>query len=347
VRVGVPLSENLQLALRYGLNFNQIDLAPELYFSDPDGIGPLPLQCDPLLAGRYLCDVLGDRTVSTAGYSLLYSTLNNSLRPSSGERLLLQQDYAGLGGDVNYLRTRLSAAKYWSLGRGFILSASIEGGAIFSFDDAAEGVDPIRLTDRFTLGSPQIRGFDIRGVGPRVIRRPYALNPDGTPILDSSGGFTFVEDDQQRRDEAIGGRYYYLARLELEIPLGQSVRELGVRPSAFLDVGALFGIRQPNLLNVEPGSAQTRTQCQQADGTIFTLPVGATACPDGASLFRFGTQPFREFFFGDTPEPRISVGIGVNWNSPFGPFRIDLAYPLLKAEGDDDRIFTFNVGTAF
>jgi outer membrane protein insertion porin family len=70
-------------------------------------------------------------------------------------------------------------------------------------------------------------------------------------------------------------------------------------------------------------------------------------CPAGTQIARFGTQPFREFFFGDTPSPRVSVGIGANWNSPFGPFRIDLAYPLLKAEGDDSRFFTFNVGTAF
>jgi len=41
----------------------------------------------------------------------------------------------------------------------------------------------VRLTDRFTLGSPQIRGFDIRCVGPRVVTRPYALDPsNGAPI---------------------------------------------------------------------------------------------------------------------------------------------------------------------
>ena len=39
------------------------------------------------------------------------------------------------------------------------------------------------------------------------------------------------------------------------------------------------------------------------------------------------------FFLGDTPSPRVSVGIGVNWNSPFGPFRIDIAKALLKAGG--------------
>jgi outer membrane protein insertion porin family len=347
LRAGVPLSENLQLALRYGLTFSSLDLSRQLYFSDPDGSGPLPAACDPLLAGRYLCDIIGDRTASTIGYSLLYSTLDNTLRPTRGERLLLSQDFAGLGGDVNFLRTRASAAKFWNMGRGFILSASIEGGAIFSFQDGEEGVDPIRFTDRFTLGSPQMRGFDIRGVGPRVVRRDYALNDNGTPVLDASGNFTFVEDDQRRRDEAIGANYYYLGRLELQIPLGQSFRELGIRPSAFLDVGALFGVREPNLLNIEPGSPSTRVQCQAADGTITLLPPGSVSCPAGSNVLRGGTAPFREFFFGDTPQPRVSIGIGANWNSPFGPFRLDLAYPLLKAEGDDDRIFTFNVGTAF
>ena len=30
----------------------------------------------------------------------------------------------------------------------------------------------------------------------------------------------------------------------------------------------------------------------------------------------------------------MAIGIGVNWNSPFGPFRIDLAYDLLSQIGD-------------
>jgi outer membrane protein insertion porin family len=347
IRVGVPLTENMQLALRYGLTFSQINLAQELYFFDPDGTGPLPPQCDPLLAGRYLCDVLGDRLSSTLGYTLLYSTLDNSLRPTRGMRALLQQDFAGLAGDVRYLRTRASAARYWSLAPGLVLSASLEGGAIFSFEDAEDGIDPIRLTDRFTLGSPQIRGFDIRGVGPRVIRRTYALNADGTPVLDAGGGFTYIEEDDQRRDESVGGRYYYLGHLELELPLGERIRELGIRPSAYIDVGALWGVTQPNLLNIEPGSAQTRNQCRLTDGTVITLPAGTTDCPTGATLVRAGSQPFREFFLGDTPQPRLSVGVGINWNSPFGPFRLDLAYAILKAEGDDTRLFTFNVGTAF
>ena len=52
-------------------------------------------------------------------------------------------------------------------------------------------------------------------------------------------------------------------------------------------------------------------------------------------------------FLGNTPSPRLSVGFGVNWNSPFGPFRIDIAQALLNEPGDDTKLFTFNVGTAF
>ena len=54
-----------------------------------------------------------------------------------------------------------------------------------------------------------------------------------------------------------------------------------------------------------------------------------------------------EVFVGDSPAPRISVGIGVNWNSPFGPFRIDVSHVLKKQVGDDTKTFSFNVGTQF
>ncbi len=115
IRVGVPLTEQLSLALRYGLNYDEIGLNPAIYFTDPDGAGPLPAACDPLKAGRYLCDVLGNRLTSSIGYSLVWDTLNNRLRPSAGERFVISQDFAGLGGDVRYLRTRLSASKYWNI----------------------------------------------------------------------------------------------------------------------------------------------------------------------------------------------------------------------------------------
>ncbi|MBL44203.1 MAG: hypothetical protein CMN71_05650 [Sphingomonadaceae bacterium] len=56
---------------------------------------------------------------------------------------------------------------------------------------------------------------------------------------------------------------------------------------------------------------------------------------------------YREVFVGDSASPRISAGIGVNWNSPFGPFRIDISQVIKKQPGDDTKTFSFNVGTQF
>ena len=59
------------------------------------------------------------------------------------------------------------------------------------------------------------------------------------------------------------------------------------------------------------------------------------------------TQLYLERFVGNTAKPRLSIGVGVNWNSPFGPLRIDVAKVLVSAPGDDTKLVTFNVGTQF
>ena len=343
IRAGVPLTENLNLALRYGLVYDEVSLDEALFFTDIDGNGPLPPVCDPLKAGRYLCDVLGNRLTSSVGYSLLYSTLNNSVRPTNGMRALLQQDFAGLGGDTHYLRTRISAIRFWNVFNNFILSLSAEGGYIHSFEDGGPGEDPVLLTDRFFLGSPQIRGFDIRGVGPRVQRIPYVVERAADGSIISSELST---DQNVIVDDALGGRAYYLARAEVEIPLGSGVRDLGLRPSVYVDVGANFGLRDPLVTDISPTSVLAQNACTDTAGVISLVPPTIT-CPTGTTLTRLGTAPFREVFLGDTPSPRVSVGIGVNWNSPFGPFRIDIAKALIDEPGDDTKLFTFNVGTAF
>ena len=59
-------------------------------------------------------------------------------------------------------------------------------------------------------------------------------------------------------------------------------------------------------------------------------------------------QPgYREEFLGNSAKPRLAIGVGVNWTSPFGPLRIDIAKALLSQDGDDTKLFQFNVGTAF
>jgi outer membrane protein insertion porin family len=79
------------------------------------------------------------------------------------------------------------------------------------------------------------------------------------------------------------------------------------------------------------------------------MGVQASVYVDAASLFGLsGRTDFEgEAVFGDTAEPRISVGVGVAWESPFGPFRIDFSKILKSQPFDDTKSFQFNVGTSF
>jgi outer membrane protein insertion porin family len=355
VRAGVPLTEFWSLALRYGLNFDSVSLNKNTFYSPylPDGsVDPTgALRCDPLLAGRYLCDAVGDRTTSSIGYSLVFDNLNDRIRPTRGRRVVLSQDFAGLGGSVKYIRTRGEGHQYWNV-FGFTVSANAEGGYIHSLEKSrGEGIDKVRLTDRFYLGQPDFAGFDIRGLGPRVLR--------ATCSTESTTECVPITDRSQMSDDALGGRAYYFGKLEIQLPLGSAARELGIRPSIFANVGSVFGLTKPVLSNVGVGGqfreildAQGNRLCidgNAGDGNDLpstTIPAGQTC---GTGLTPYGTTipGFVERYLGDTWKPRVSVGIGVNWNSPFGPFRIDIAKALVTREGDDPKLFTFNVGTQF
>ncbi|MBS0481740.1 MAG: outer membrane protein assembly factor BamA [Proteobacteria bacterium] len=395
VRAGLALTEYISAVGSYTLNFDKISLNQTQYYTDRQN--PPTIECDPILAGRYLCDAIGKRTTSMLGLSLIYDTLDNRVRPTRGSNVTLTGEVAGLGGSVKYGRLRLNAAKYWPAGKGFIFSLRGEAGAIASFgrsNDVTNGIDAVFLTDRFYLGEPTIRGFDIRGVGPRVVRKYFTdSNGDGVvdglnqscytaatsttaavrtvydPSVGCAAGATLLNPDvvsQDRtkwQDDSIGGRYYYLARAELEIPLGSGARDMGLRPSIFMDAGAVWGVTKPKLESVlvnglffptrdSSGVPQYTQVCNGtasviSSSTTPTLPATCTGSTDSVTALGTTYPPFQDFFYGNTMRPRISIGIGVNWNSPFGPFRIDFAKALLKSEGDATKTFTFNVGTQF
>lgn len=403
VRAGIPLNEYWSLALRYGWSSEQVDLDQSYYIGNT---------CSVLLAGRYLCDAVGNRSRSTLGYSLVHDTLDNRQRPHNGTRFIFSQDLTGPGGSVQNLRTAVNFAKYKDLGKGWILSGSAEGGAVIPLKSNATS-DPVLLTDRFFLGEPQMAGFDIRGVGPRVLRNyvgqssTIAFAGAGLPATGVIPGDAYLPKQgylaydpstyTSTTYDAIGGRFYYKARLELEIPLGSGAKELGLRPSIFADVGAVWGVRKPTLIQAtdpyftytdSDGSTKTYTYNAplgktNAGNQIYQVPTNVSILYNGSSVSGATTicasgytpnptsatdpnctgslttgvvgansttrqiAPFSETFTGNTPRPRLSIGFGVNWNSPFGPFRIDIAKALLKSDGDQTKLFTFNVGTQF
>ena len=331
LRMGFPLSEYWTFGTRYTLTQDKVSLDQATFFSiNANGV----LACDPLKAGRFLCDELGQRLTSLVGISTLYDD-TDGIHPTRGQRLTFSEDFAGLGGDVRYLRTRADATKYHSFGS-WIFSAHVEGGYIKSLQSSNEpGRDPVRLTDRFF--GPDMRGFDIRGIGPRVIR--FAFDLEGNLINHGSNTKTI---------DPLGGNAYYMGRLELEFPTNSTLRSVGLRPSAFIDVGSLFSLTKPQLTDI--GIICT-PNAGVSGGQLF-LPPGAHCPGEGSAGTLTGddfvrTPGFKEFFFGNSAKPRLSIGIGVNWTSPFGPLRLDLARALLKQKGDETKLFSFNVGTAF
>ncbi len=327
VTFGFPMTEYWSFGGRYTLEADRVTLDKATFYTDPDGTGPLPPVCDPLKAGTYLCDEVGNRLTSLIGFSTIYDD-TDGLHPTRGQRLSLSEDFAGAGGDVKYIRSSINGTKYHSLGQ-WVLSLHGEGGYIAPLNSApGPGRDAVRLTDRFF--DPGLRGFDIRGIGPRVVRIPY--NSDGTlQALDINKDVT----------DAIGGRAYYMGRLELEFPVSSGLKSLGLRPSAYVDVGSLWKVTQPQLTNVLNICTPLSTT------TGLTTKVQAPGDPACDSTLYSITPGFKEEFLGNSPKPRLSVGIGVNWVSPFGPLRLDLAKAILKQRGDDTKLFTFNVGTQF
>ena len=329
LRLGFPLSEYWNFGGRYLLSQDKITLDKGTFFTDPDGTGPEPAVCDPLKAGTYLCDELGRRLTSLIGLSTLYDD-TDGIHPTRGQQLTFSTDFAGLGGDVRYARFQAFATKYKSFG-GWVFSLHGEGGYIHALESApGPGRDAIRITDRFFNSS--IRGFDIRGIGPRVVRVPY--NNDGTlGTLDINKDF----------NDAIGGKAFYLARAELELPVSSSIKSMGIRPSVYVDAGSLWSVTKPSLID-RPGV------CTSADGQttkVLTPGQGPADCVPLIGTGAVFSPGFKEFFFGNSPKPRISIGIGANWISPFGPLRLDLAKAIVLQKGDDPKLFTFNVGTAF
>lgn len=90
-----------------------------------------------------------------------------------------------------------------------------------------------------------------------------------------------------------------------------------------------------------------------AIGTLETLfPVGL---PDdfgikGRAFTEFGTLFGADVTGGnivDEPALRLSAGVGISWDSPFGPVKLDFAIPILKEDYDETEEFRFSFGTSF
>jgi outer membrane protein insertion porin family len=190
VRLGFPLTQNASMSTRYNLRSDDVVVQAGLC-----GISVSIL----------LCDQAGSRITSLVGYSYRWDRRNDPIKPTRGFSVDVQQDFAGVGGDVKYLKTETNADWYHGFTPSIIFSASLSSGYIFSY-----GNDSIRINDRFYKGGNTFRGFQTAGIGPRNL--------------------TY--------NDALGGQAYAIGSLELTLPTGLP-EQYGIKAALFSDFGTL------------------------------------------------------------------------------------------------------------
>ncbi|MCT4684139.1 MAG: outer membrane protein assembly factor BamA, partial [Roseicyclus sp.] len=188
--LGFPVSEFGRLNVYAGVEQNEI--------SNVGGVSPI------------IAADAGSRLAAYVGAQYSYDTRDRGIDPTRGVRLQFGTEYAGLGGDAEYLRaTFLGIAEQQIMREEVTLRASFEAGAI----EALSG--NTRSSDRFFLSSRQMRGFEPNGLGPRD--------------LEATG------------QDALGGNYMAVARFEAAFPLGLP-DEYGISGGVFYDVGTVWGL---------------------------------------------------------------------------------------------------------
>jgi outer membrane protein insertion porin family len=83
----------------------------------------------------------------------------------------------------------------------------------------------------------------------------------------------------------------------------------------------------------------------------FPLPVsrdlgisGFAFCDTGSL---WGATPIPGQTLVDAAGPRVGIGVGVSWNTPFGLINLSLADPIVKQAGDQTQQFRVSFGTRF
>jgi outer membrane protein insertion porin family len=250
LRGGFQLNEELSFGLRYSAYQRELSIPDRYnnctaypYTSDPTyTANPAGTNCvtdgESSLAIK---QAMGRTTTSLLGYTLAYNALDSVRDPTQGFYTALNQDFAGAGGDVRYIRTSGEGRFYYPLYGDFVFMAKAQGGNIMAW-----GGDQLRMLDHFFLGPTLVRGFQPAGIGPRD------LTP-GSPTQD-----------------ALGGTMYWGTTAEIQFPLFFLPKDLGIKAAVFADAGSLWDYRGPSVF---PGLVAA------APGAPYVCPNGTTVNP--------------------------------------------------------------------
>jgi outer membrane protein insertion porin family len=223
----------------------------------------------------------GTTVTSSVGYGLTYNTLDNNKSPTNGLLVSFGQDYAGLGGDVDYIRSTVDFHSYYEVVPDLVGIVHLQAGNMFGLNDGGE----VRLLDDFKMGPNLVRGFAPAGIGPRDV------------TIGTS-------------NDALGGTSYWGASLEFQYPFYFLPKDSGFRGAVFVDSGSEFGYKgetsyaatgEINGLITPTTGPSFVCQCgmQYVDDTAIRASAGASLIwdsPFGPLRFDFAYPFLRKYY---------------------------------------------------
>jgi outer membrane protein insertion porin family len=252
-----------------------------------------------------------------------YNRIDNPQRPHSGQSLYVATEFAGLGGNVKYIKPLAEYKKFIPVNKG----RNTFGFRVLGSWISGYGSQVAPPFDRFYMGGDtDIRGFDVRAVSP-VAFFPSAV---AIPLQNPDGSFVPLDPANPRRgaynitipvEQLIfpGGDTNLVNNLEYRVPI------IGpVTVAAFVDTG-IDAISQQSQLRIA-GPQVTALQT-----TVFGCPslTPSFTCAGGSTLpFTPELKPVS----GTNYQPRMSTGLELQVIMPVvnAPFRIYYAYNPLR-----------------
>ncbi|MEZ5956042.1 MAG: outer membrane protein assembly factor BamA [Hyphomonadaceae bacterium] len=216
LRTGFRIGERTNLGLTYSLVLDDTTIADVFIDHDSNALTPDVNQCDPVNTTRpLLCDQEGTFLTSVVGFQVNWDRRNSPINATRGFNIDISQDIAGLGGEVNYLRTEVEGGIYYGLPFGFRAMFRGNAGLITGWNG-----DTVRINDRFFKGGSSFRGFDVAGIGPRQL------------LVDD------VTGEIVDRGDAVGGNAFAIGTLQLDVPLPLP-ETFSLGSALFVDFGTL------------------------------------------------------------------------------------------------------------
>jgi outer membrane protein insertion porin family len=256
LRLGLPITDEWNVQFNYKLAQRDVTSWGSEYMADWGAFAQLYPK--------------GSWINSSVGYVLTYTTIDNFQNPRNGTFVQLAQDFAGLGGDGQFIRSTIDARYYKEIMPDSDMVGLIKAGA---GNIMGIGGQDVQVLDNFYRGGETIRGFASYGYGARYL-----------------GNVS---------NYAIGGTTYYNVTAELQFPLPLLPEEFGLRGAVFADAGTLYGYEGLQGLAIEDSSM---IRSSVGASIIWNSPFGilrgdfgealTKATYDQTQVFRFsaGTQ---------------------------------------------------------